>query len=259
MSEPVPLTRLLDDASLLSLEHRLHVEELLGAHRWQADMEAPRLEFIGADRTFVCTDFHLVGTSDGDTWLWAWANPWGFAPPLIAVAKMVREFGVRYGVAELTAAEMPIALGKAAPEPHQVATLLADAAKVISGHWSSYCGVTDDTCVAFLVEHPEFELPAPTAAGLARVLAHGVNALPLTDYRRAVQSYLSRRGLVTEFLENYRLLEFTGAGMTGTVEFDVAGHVANLEVGVSTDDFELLTEQESVHPVDCRPESANSH
>ncbi|QBS39704.1 hypothetical protein DMB37_05705 [Nocardia sp. CS682] len=250
VSEPVPLTRLLDDAGLLSLEHRLHVEELLGPHRWQADMEERRLEFIGEEQTFVCTNFHLLGTADADTWLWAWANPWGFAPPLIAVARMVREFGFRYGVAELCAAEMPVALGRATPEPHQVATLLLDAAKVISGHWSSYCGVTDGTCVAFLVEHPAFELPPPSAAGLARVLAHGINALPLVDHRRATQSYLSRRGLVTGFLEGNRLLEFSGAGMAGTIEFDDAGRVANLDVGVVIDHIEL--------PSAPKAQSANS-
>lgn len=250
VSEPVPLTRLLDDAGLLSLEHRLHVEEVLGTHRWQADMEERRLEFIGAEHTFVCTDFHLLGTADAESWLWAWANPWGFAPPLIAVAQMVREFGFRYGVAELSVAELPVALGRAAPEPHQVAGLLADAAKVISGHWSSYCGVTDGTCVAFLVEHPAFLLPPPTAAGLARVLAHGINALPLADHRRAVQSYLSRRGMVTGFLEDYRLLEFSGSGVAGAVEFGDDGQVANLDVGMVIDRIEL--------PAETKAQSANS-
>ncbi|WP_146251291.1 DUF6882 domain-containing protein [Nocardia tenerifensis] len=250
MSEPVPLTRLLDDAGLLSLEHRLHVEEVLGSHRWQADMEGRRLEFVGADQTFVCTDFQLLGTADSESWLWAWANPWGFPRSLIAVARMVREFGHRYGVAELCAAELPVRVGRAAPEPQQVAGLLTDAAKVISGHWSSFCGVTDDTCVAFLVEHPAFELPPPSASGLARVLAHGVNALPLVDHRRATQSYLSRRGLATGFLEDYRVLEFSGAGVAGSIEFDSAGCVANLDVGVVLDRIELPSEQ--------RAQSANS-
>ncbi|MEV6558823.1 DUF6882 domain-containing protein [Nocardia sp. NPDC051756] len=247
MSEPVPLTRLLDDAGLLSLEHRLHVEELLGPHRWQADMEGRRLEFVGDEQTFECTDFHLLGTADAETWLWAWANPWGFPKSLIAVARMVREFGFRYGVAELCAAEMPVALGRAAPQPHQVAELLADAAKVISGHWSSYCGVTDGTCVAFLVEHPAFELPPPSASGIARVLAHGIGALPLVDYRRATQSYLSRRGLVTEFVEGQRLLEFSGSGMAGSIEFDRDGLVANLDVGVVIDRIELPSKAHSAN------------
>lgn len=250
VSEPVPLTRLLDDAGLLSLEHRLHVEELLGPHRWQADMEGGRLEFVGEAQTFECTDFHLLGTADAETWLWAWANPWGFPKQLIAVARMVREFGFRYGVAELCAAEMPVALGRAAPQPHQVAELLADAAKVISGHWSSYCGVTDGTCVAFLVEHPAFELPPPSASGIARVLAHGIGALPLVDYRRATQSYLSRRGLATEFVENHRLLEFSGSGIAGSIEFDADGLVANLDVGVVMDRIEL--------PSESKAHSANS-
>ncbi|WP_327115257.1 hypothetical protein OHB12_00980 [Nocardia sp. NBC_01730] len=239
MSESVPLTRLLDDAGLLSLEHRLHLEEVLGAHAWQADLDGRRLEFVGAERSIVCTKVHLLGTADAESWLWGWANPWGYPPALIKAAQTVREFGFRYGVAELCAAELPVHLAGAAPEPHQVAGLLADAAKVVCGRWSSYCGVTNGTCVAFLVEHPAFLLPPPTASGLARVLAYGIGALPLTDHRRAIHSYLTRRGLLTEFLDGYRWLEFSGHGVAGDIEFDASGHVAHFDIQVVMDRIEL--------------------
>ncbi|WP_454197880.1 DUF6882 domain-containing protein [Nocardia sp. Marseille-Q1738] len=235
MSEPVPLTRLLDDAGLLSLEHRLHLEEVLGEHVWHADLDARRLEFVGETGSFVCTKVHLIGTADAESWLWGWANPWGYPPALLRAAEMVREFGIRYGVAELCSAELPVSLAGAAPEPHQVAGLLADAAKIVCGRWSSYCGVTDGTCVAFLVEHPAFLLPPPTASSLARVLAFGVGAVPLSDHRRAVHSYLTRRGLRTEFLDDYRWLEFSGHGVAGDIEFDDGGNVAGLDVRVDLD------------------------
>ncbi|MEU7632823.1 DUF6882 domain-containing protein [Nocardia sp. NPDC049220] len=251
MSESVPLTMLLDDAGLLSLEHQLYLEEVLGEHVWQADLEGRRLEFIGEERSFVCTKVHLLGTVDAESWLWGWANPWGYPAPLIRAAQTVREFGFRYGVAELRSAELPVTLGDAAPLPHQVAGLLTDAAKIVSGRWSSYCGVTDGTCVAFLVEHPEFVLPLPTASGLARVLAYGVGALPLTDHRRAVHSYLTRRGLLAGFLDNHRWLEFSGHGVAGDIEFDTSGHMTTLDVRVVMDRIEL--------PVGLNAESARSH
>ncbi|MFQ6331208.1 DUF6882 domain-containing protein [Nocardia sp. CWNU-33] len=251
MPESVPLTRLLDDAGLLSLEHRLHLEDVLGAHVWQADLDGRRLEFIGEQRSFECTDVHLLGTADAETWLWGWANPWGYPPSLIEAATTVREFGFQYGVAELCAAEMPIALAGATPEPHQVATLLADAAKIVCGRWSSYCGVTDGTYVAFLVEHPAFLLPPPTASGLARVMAHGVRALPLSDHRRAAHSYLTRRGLRTAFLDDYGLLEFSGHGVEGDIEFDASGHIANLDVRMVTDRIAL--------PSGSNAQSAHTH
>ncbi|MBF6208011.1 MULTISPECIES: DUF6882 domain-containing protein [Nocardia] len=251
MSHSVPLTRLLDDAGLLSLEHRLHLEELLGVHVLEADLEGRRLEFRGEERSFVCTDVHLLGTADADWWLWGWVNPWGYPRSLLRAAETVREFGFRYGVAELCSAELPVVLGGAAPEPAQVAALMADAAKIVCGRWSSYCGVIDGACVAFLVDHPAFELPAPTASGLARVLAYGFGALPLTDHRRAVHSYLTRRGLVTEFLDDYRWLEFSGHGVAGDVEFDASGEVSNLDIRIVMDRIEA--------PFALRRQSAESH
>lgn len=246
----MPLTRLLDDAGLLSLEHRLHLEEVLGEHVWHADLDGRRLEFVGAEHSFVCTNVHLLGTADAESWLWGWANPWGYPASLVKAAETVREFGFRYRIAELLAAELPVALAGAAPEPYQVAGLLADAAKIICGRWSSYCGLTDGTCVAFLVEHPAFLLPPPTASSLARVLAFGVGALPLADHRRAVHSYLTRRGLRAGFLDDYRWLEFSGHGVAGDIEFDERGEVAGLDIRVDLDPAEP--------PLEPKPPSAQS-
>ncbi|MGW4717301.1 DUF6882 domain-containing protein [Nocardia sp. NPDC004260] len=244
MFQSVPLTRLLDDAGLLSLEHRMHLEEVLGAHVLEADLDGRRLEFLGDEGSFVCTDVHLLGTADADTWLWGWVNPWGYPPSLLRAAETVREFGSRYRVAELCSAELPVAVGGAAPEPYQVAGLMADAAKIVCGRWHSYCGVIDGACVAFLVDHPAFELPAPTPSGLARVLAHGFGALPLTDHRRAVYSYLTRRGLNTEFLDDYRLLEFGDDGLAGEVEFDASGRIANLDIRIVMDGIDAPCESQ---------------
>ncbi|MGQ4618676.1 DUF6882 domain-containing protein [Nocardia sp. R7R-8] len=243
MSQSVPLTRLLDDAGLLSLEHRLHLEGVLGVHVLEADLDGRRLEFLGERGSFVCTDVHLLGTADADTWLWGWVNPWGYPSALLRAAETVREFGFRYRIAELCSAELPVAIGGAAPEPYQVAALMADAAKIVCGRWNSYCGVIDGACVAFLVDHPAFELPAPTPSGLARVLTHGFGGLPLTDHRRAVYSYLTRRGLITEFLDDHRLLEFDGAGLAGEVEFDASGRIANLDIRIIRDGIDAPVAQ----------------
>lgn len=251
VSQSVPLTRLLDDAGLLSLEHRLHLEDVLGAHVWEVDLEGRRLEFLGDERSFVCTDVHLLGTADAETWLWGWVNPWDYPPSLLRAAETVRQFGLRYRVAELCSAELPVVHGGAAPEPYQVAGLMADAAKIVCGRWNSYCGIIDGACVAFLVEHPAFELPALTASGLARVLAYGFGALPLTDHRRAVHSYLTRRGLVTEFLDDYRWLEFGGHGLAGEAEFDASGQIAHLDIRIAV--------AESDSPLAAKTESAPSH
>jgi len=46
MPTPMTLTDLIDDAALFSLEHQLHLVDVLGEHDWHADLRAPRLEFI---------------------------------------------------------------------------------------------------------------------------------------------------------------------------------------------------------------------
>lgn len=231
MSETPTLTNLLDDAALLSLEHQLHLEEVLGSHTWQVDMREGRFEFTG-DRPLVCTRFHLLGTAAPGprSWLWGWANPSGFPEPLVALSASLREFGERYGIAALASAEVPFdALPGSPTEPAEVAYLLADAAKAVSGRWTYYSGqVGGGTRAAFLIEHPDFELPPPDPARVLRLLGQGLASLPLTDHRRALYGYAVRRGLGAMFSPDHARLTITGPAFEVVAEFDPQGRVASI-------------------------------
>ncbi|MBF6170526.1 DUF6882 domain-containing protein [Nocardia blacklockiae] len=227
------LIDLLDDAALLSLEHQMHLTDLLGEHSWRCDLAGGRFEFVAAEATFACTEVHLLGTAapEAESWLWSWANPLGFPEPVTAVAKAVRYFGVQHRINELASAELPFAtVSGTRPEPAQVVGVLMEAAKIITGHWMGYTAVVGEAGAraAFLVEHPEFRLPQPEPARIAEILTRGATGVGLSDHRRAVRSYLRRRGLTATLDATRRHLTFTGPDIFGTVEFDADGRIGTV-------------------------------
>ncbi|WP_433323075.1 DUF6882 domain-containing protein [Spirillospora sp. CA-294931] len=238
MSETLTLANVLDDAAILSLEHQLHLQEVVGEHNWNVNLQEQRFDFTGG-RALTCSRVHLLGSAapGPESWLWAWANPAGYPEELTALSGRVRDFGQRYGIRELASAEVPFnALpgGTDDPrfEPARVAAMLLDAAKVVSGSWTSYhAEVGQGTRAAFLIEHPEFRLPAPAFPRVMRVLQQSVAELPLTDHRRAVYAYAQRRQLAATFTPDHARLTLTGPDFTVNVDFDqynrVAGFTAN--------------------------------
>lgn len=236
MPEPLTLLNILDDAAILSFEHQLHLQETLGYHSWHVDLNQQLFQFTGST-TITCTSFHLLGTAAPGprSWLWAWANPSGFPEPLTALSKTLRDFGHQYGIAEFTSAEVPFdRLPAPVGEPAVVAGLLADAAKVVSGRWTSYIGdAGGGTRVAFLVEHPDFLLPPPEPARVMRVIQQAIAEIPLSDHRRALYGYAVRRQLGATFTDQGKLV-ISGPGFQAVVDFDQYGRVAAINASLSS-------------------------
>lgn len=226
-------TQILDDAALFSLEHQLHLEEVLGEHTWAVDLQAQTFDFTG-EQPRRATRFHLLGSAapGPGSWLWGWANPAGYPPPVLGLGEFVRDFGVRHGVRELAEAEIPFAALPGDPaEPNLVAGMMSEAAKAVAGNWTGYTGeVGGGTRAAFLVEHPDFRLPPPTPTRVVRVLQQGLAELRLTDHRRAVHSYALRRGLAPAGYPDR--VEFGGPGLTATVHFDRYGRVDSIDAAL---------------------------
>jgi hypothetical protein len=230
--DALTLANVLDDAAILSLEHQLHLADVLGEHNWHVDLGARRFEFTGS-HTITCTACHLLGTAapGSRSWLWGWANESGLPPEVTALSASLRDFGHQHGIGELTTAELPFdALPGAPTEPHQVVGILTDVAKVVSGRWTAYNGEAGGgTRVAFLVEHPEFRLPPPEPARTARVLQQGLAELHLTDHRRAIHSYAMRRPLGVTFAPDGASCSLRGPGFEAAVEFDHLGRVTSIK------------------------------
>ncbi|MGW5312130.1 DUF6882 domain-containing protein [Nocardia thailandica] len=232
MSE-VTLTNLLDDAALLSLEHQLHLSEVAGERPWSVDLQgAGRFSFTG-DQPIVAERLHLLGSAAPGprSWLWAWANPSGYSEEVTGLARAVREFGVQHGIAELSEPEVPFDALPGAPEdPAQVVSIFMDAAKAVSGLWTSYNGpVGGGTRAAFVIEHPSFRLPAPDGPKVATLLQQGIQGLALSDHRRALHSYATKRGLGAQWDAEWTRLTITGPRLDATVLFDEYARVQRID------------------------------
>ncbi|GAA1074863.1 hypothetical protein GCM10009642_07840 [Nocardiopsis metallicus] len=231
------LPDLLNDAAILSLEHQLHLETVVGDLNWHVDLAEPKFDFHG-ESELVCERFHLLGSAapGPGSWLWAWANPSGFLPETIELAESVRDLGREYGVPELAEPEVPFAALPGSPEePHQVLSLLTDAAKVLTGRFTAYNGpVGGGTRAAFLLEHPSFLLAEATPMHAVSLIQQAVSGVPyITDHRRAVYSYGRLRGLDPEFSADGRTLALKALGIG--LEFDELNRLTRIEGSLTPD------------------------
>ncbi|MGW4796378.1 DUF6882 domain-containing protein [Nonomuraea sp. NPDC004297] len=234
MQTSLTFADLLDDAAMLSLEHQVHLEEFLADHNWHVDLQQPRFDFTGA-RTITCTAFHLLGTAapGPGSWLWAWANPSGFSEVVVATSARLREFGLQYDIPQLAEAEVPFSALPGSPtEAHVAAGIMTEAAKAVTGLWTSYNGdAGGGTRAAFLVEHPDFRLPQPEPARVMRIIPQALTIVPLHDHRRALHSYATKRGLGVDFGGDGARL--TGPGFEAVAEFDDRGRLSGLKATMS--------------------------
>jgi hypothetical protein len=224
MTEVLTLDLIVDDAAFLSYEHQLHladVAEQLGEHSWHVDLDARTLDLAG-QRT-LRTTAHLLGSTseDAGSWLWGWANPSGFSPQVTEVSAQVAEFGRGHGVRELADQQHPL-------EP-DTAARLTDAAKVITGHWTSYSGEAGPgTRVYFLIDAPELALPAPSTPRCLRTIAESLGTGMVHDHRRALASYTRMRGIAATNGHDGTPLRLHLPDGEITVTFDHLARIADL-------------------------------
>jgi hypothetical protein len=230
-------TDLIDDAALLSLEHQIHLSEVVGEHSWQVDLKRPEFSFSGKNPR-TCTRFHLLGSAAPGprSWLWAWANPnpAGFHPDAVALSESLRDWGRQQGIALFAEPEVPFDdLPWEPADPNEAAGILIEMVKTLTGTWTHYTGPAGGgTRVAFLVEHPDFVLPAPDPARVMRIIEQGLAELRLTDHRRALYGYAVRRGMAAEFSDDRALLTMTGPQFTAEVEFDEHGRATHISASL---------------------------
>jgi hypothetical protein len=223
------------DVALISYEHQTRMIEVIGDadHSWDAKFDAPpRLVFTTPDREIVCSRFHLLGSAapGPESWLWSWANPTGYPDEITALAERLRQFGEQHGIPELADGEVMFEQFPGQPtEPIRVAWLVGELAKAVSGQYTLYLGnAAGGTRIAMLAEHPEFVLPAPTAATVLRVMQEGLMNMGQPDHRRVLHGYVTRRGLSASFVGAGELMLVTGPGFKMTIQFDELGRVAKM-------------------------------
>lgn len=223
-------TDLLHDATLLSYEHLLRLQDVIGEGDWNVDLFAPEFRFTG-ERDIVCTGVHLLGSAAPGprSWLWAWANPTGYPESVTGLSLAVRQFGQEHGIRELSEPEVAFdALPGSPDDPALVSMLMIRVVSVLSGRWTP--GSVDaggGTQAALILEHPEFVLPDPDVARFMRVLQQGLNE-PYLDKRRAYSAYAERRGLEVSVDPGGSRMEMAAPDFQVVVDFDELGRPAQL-------------------------------
>ncbi|MES2895277.1 MAG: hypothetical protein V4759_04540 [Pseudomonadota bacterium] len=71
--------------------------------RWDVDLDLGTIQFSNAAGRVATSQVQIIGTYDSNEgiWLWGWANP-SVSPPQAHAARLVRDFGEKYGLSDLT-------------------------------------------------------------------------------------------------------------------------------------------------------------
>jgi hypothetical protein len=86
----------------------------IGEADWELDQDKGEIVFTSPEGLVATAPAQIAGTynTDDSTWLWAWDND-SIAEPLAAHAKLVRQYGERRRIAELTTRKLNITEEKA--------------------------------------------------------------------------------------------------------------------------------------------------
>ncbi|GIH13725.1 DUF6882 domain-containing protein [Rugosimonospora africana] len=225
MTQPLNLDAMVDRAAFFSHEHQLHLIDLaerFGEHRFEVDLNAGTLDFV-ADRPLLRTAAGLLGSaSEGvGTWLWGWANPAGFSAQVTAFGERIAQFGRAYGVRELVDAELPL--------DAYLAARLVDAAKLVTGRWTSYSGQAGPGLRTYLlIDAPELHLPVPGVNRSVRVIGEALSYGLIHDHRLALLSYAQLRGLTANNGSDGKSVRVWFPDGQVTVEFDGLGRIGQM-------------------------------
>lgn len=218
-----------DDCVLAAWEGQLRLAELTEAEGvadgYSLDLLNGRFEFAGTSGQVLPTRAHFVGTAspaDG-RWLWGWHNVNEFPAETVELVGRVRDFGERYGLAELTEAFRPLQVG-----PRPDASRYAWVSTVIGGGLPHYTFDADRGTIAVLLLESERFRPPPASVIRASTVIQQVSAEGVVgDWHRAVVSYAGLRGLGHRPGEGGAIVLTADDGRL-SVGFDDHGRIAEL-------------------------------
>lgn len=185
------------------------LEEQLGEHRFEGDMAAGELRFVGQDRTLTARA-HFVGTvAPGPrSMLWGWAHPQGDG----GLAVKIKELGEKYGITDLTTAELPFEPGEDVGETVTALAHLVGYVGVEATRLSPYytADVGGGTRAVFVLEG--IEVPEPELMQVASRLGYVLSAGNITDHRSTVLGLAEHRPgfTATEDGDVIRIADETG-------------------------------------------------
>lgn len=181
----------MDASAILSAEQQAHIAARHAQDTWAVDTAHATVTLTAPDGSRLTCRAHFLGTSapGPNTWLWGWRNINRFPAEFVALAERVRAAGEEQGIAELATAEVPLADDL----PRRV-TLAAKSITGLAAHYSGPIG--GGSRAWLLIEHPDLELPPPTAQATADAILSAVETVGIADHAEALASWARRRGVV---------------------------------------------------------------
>jgi hypothetical protein len=220
----VTLSPLFDSYALGSAEQQEHAQEVVGGRPFSADLTRG---VVGFDPGLEVRA-ELIGTEAADpgSWMWSWANPSGFPDSLTAAARHARGHGEQNGVGELTAPEVPL-------DGSAVGYRLTVVTCGLAGGYAYYpAEAAPGTTAYLLLDHPSLALPAVQLPRVLSVLTAVAASGQVADWRRALHTYATQRGLQAQ--PDERGVELVHPGGQGSIRVDldhqgrvtgIAGHL----------------------------------
>lgn len=167
----------LADAHFLSAEHQMLLHGRYPDADVRLDIPGGRARVDGVDAAAL-----IIATVTGETWTWAWADP--YLPPSAAVN--LQRFGFDHGILDLVRPHLP-----AAPE-------LINLAKPVLDVWThTLVPLNPETRAVVLLSAPQLALPGPEDPATRRAV-EVVGQLEVpggVDKKRARAAYAQRRGI----------------------------------------------------------------
>jgi hypothetical protein len=175
---------------------QLALNDLLGPHNWQFNMDSGTLD-LGKGR--VCSA-EIIGTESlsSGTFLWAWANEASNIPPaLVRSAEELKALGEREGIEELFTATLPIDGERI--KGHKLAMI----ASGVCNADAYYVGPYEGGAAYFLIRNTPLGNRATTGTlRMIRVIEEIVSTHPC-NHREMILSYLNQEGFSVTNRDNH--------------------------------------------------------
>jgi hypothetical protein len=216
----VSISQLFDSYALGSAEQQEHAQEVVGGRPFSADLTRGVVGFEPGLEVRA----ELIGTEAAEpgSWMWSWANPSGFPQNVTGAARHARGYGQQHGVLELTTAELPL---DAAAIGYRLTVVTCG----LAGGYAYYpAQAAPGTTAYLLLDHPSLALPPVQLPRVLTILTAVTASGQVSDWRRALHTYASQRGLEARPDDRGLALVHPGGQGSIRVDLDPQGRVDNI-------------------------------
>lgn len=215
------------------------LNDRLGEHRYDVDLQKQRLSFT-SDGNGQQIDTHctLVATvaPGPKSLMWGWAHPMGKAD---GPAKAIEALGQKYGITDLTTAELALPAELNGAELENTVSELASGAANIGVEATSMSpsyivDVGGGTLVVFLLDG--IDLPQLTFQEFSIKIGRLLSATSIRDHRQAIGGLAERCHWSLDYEDGqFSTATLTDGHSTAQLRFDDLGRVAHLSLELTTE------------------------